>query len=153
MSVRMSLSEKFADKFIPEPMSGCWLWHGAAFVAGYGYIIHEGRKRPAHRVSYELHNGPIPDGMLVRHTCDNKACVNPQHLLAGTSQDNSDDCVRRGRIARNEACGRCKLSNVQVAEIRRRRANGELLVPLAKEFGVTHAQIRVISLGLSRRGM
>ena len=93
-----SLMEKFESKYIPEPMSGCWLWIGAnSGKGGYGQISINGRIKRAHRVSWELHRGFIPEGMLVCHHCDTPPCVNPDHLFVGTYSDNTIDSVKKGR--------------------------------------------------------
>jgi len=94
-----STQDRFEEKVSIEPNSGCWLWTGAANAAGYGrlYVWPEGKHQKAHRISYELHVGAIPDGMFVCHRCDNPSCVNPQHLFIGTRQDNVDDMNRKGR--------------------------------------------------------
>lgn len=89
--------ERFEEKFIPEPMSGCWLWTAAALPLGYGKMYVGGKLELAHRISYRLYKGPIPEGMLVRHRCDVVACVNPDHLETGTHQQNAGDMVERGR--------------------------------------------------------
>ena len=77
--------------------SGCWVWVGNRIPQGYGTIGVGGKPVRAHRYSWELHNGPIPDGLFVLHRCDNPPCVRPDHLFLGTALDNSRDCVDKGR--------------------------------------------------------
>jgi len=71
---------RFHKRISPEPMSGCWLWVGGSQRMGYGAFYLNGRMQPAHRVSYEMNNGPIPDGYHVHHMCGVTCCVNPIHL-------------------------------------------------------------------------
>ena len=80
--------------------SGCWEWNGTIAVNGYGVITsgkHGLRDAHMHRLSFEIFNGPIPAGAIVRHTCDNPPCMNPDHLLTGTQDDNMQDMVERRR--------------------------------------------------------
>lgn len=98
---RPSLAERFSERFIPEPNSGCWLWDGALNHHGYGQLSQTcGRPVKAHRVSYELSCGPIPQGMHVCHHCDVRSCVNPDHLFLGTQADNMLDMKKKGRAFR-----------------------------------------------------
>jgi hypothetical protein len=87
---------------MPEPNTGCWLWlgydntvYGAISVASDGVGGH--RMALAHRLSYELHVGPIPEGLEILHSCDTPLCINPDHLQPGTHRENVLDCVRKGR--------------------------------------------------------
>lgn len=91
----MTRSAPFEAFYIPEPMSGCWLWiGGVSYPPGYGRMT---RGQYAHRVSYEIHRGKIPVGMHVLHRCDNRLCVNPDHLFLGTQSDNMRDMMAKGR--------------------------------------------------------
>ena len=102
----------------------------------------------AHRVSYELHKGPIPEGLIVRHTCDNTSCVNPAHLLAGTHADNAKDCTERGRRAKvRRAHTRVrKLTDDQVRAI---RADTDKAHIVANKHGV--AEVTVYNIRARRR--
>lgn len=108
---RGDLAERFEAKFIPEPNSGCWLWFGSIDRKGYGQIrmpgkVGEGRLRYATHVSLELAGRPLPDGLWALHHCDMPACVNPDHLFAGTQLDNQQDSLRKGRHYKPPTTGR-----------------------------------------------
>lgn len=95
--------------------------------------------RLAHRLAYEVAYGEIPPGLVVRHSCDNPPCCNPNHLLLGSQLDNMQDMVRRKRkkiILRGEASHTAKLTEEAVREIRRRVGAGETRTVLARELGV-----------------
>lgn len=76
---------------------GCWIWNGPCTYARYGTLRIHGTHVAAHRFSWELHNGPIQNGLYVCHHCDNPPCVNPDHLFLGTNKDNVDDMWNKGR--------------------------------------------------------
>lgn len=79
---------------------GCWIWRGAVGTNGYGQIKAFGRMVSAHRFAFELYSGPIPDGAMLLHSCDNKMCVNPDHLRPGTAAENMQEAAERGRLPR-----------------------------------------------------
>lgn len=141
--------EDFEARYTPEPMSGCWLWIGALSPNGYGVFGGAGSK--AHRRSYEYHKGPIPSGLWVLHSCDNRACVNPSHLRTGTRRDNIDDMVRRRRNRVSKQRGvdnpAAKLTPADVVAIRAAVASGETISSIARRFGVTRCPVQRIASG------
>lgn len=135
----------FDEKCVPEPNSGCWLWTGAWDSYGYGAV---GDNRKSHRVSYEMHVGPIGPGLCVCHRCDTRACVNPAHLFLGTQADNTADKVAKGRAPRGEGVLRSRLTTKQAEEI---IASPKTCQELAAAYGVTETTVSYIKSGRTWR--
>jgi hypothetical protein len=114
----MSAIERF-NKYVIKNEEACWDWKGCK-LKGYGIVQVDGRSQRAHRVSYEIHKGPIPHGMNVLHQCDNPDCSNPDHLFLGTHQDNVADRVKKRRNANmnGENGPGAKLTFEQVSQIK-----------------------------------
>lgn len=136
--------EKFFSRLV-ETDSGCIEWTGAKHSDGYGWLTRKDKQILAHRYSYELKNGEIAAGLHVLHTCDNRPCVNPDHLYLGTHLKNMNDMGKRDRA------GASKLTNTQALEIRKRRANGERLKDIAEAFGVTSSAVWLIAIGRNHK--
>lgn len=127
-------------------MDGCFLctnYHKSK--DGHCQMQRDGKSIYVHRYIYEQCFGEIPDGYVIRHTCDNASCINPEHLILGTHQDNVRDRVERGRSARGNLNGRSKLTELDVIEIRNSRDRSS--VELGREYGVDPKAIRSIWQG------
>lgn len=139
------IEARLAARTEPVPFSGCLLWTGCTDGSGYGVIRAARKNLSTHRLAYEIANGPIPDGMVIRHTCDVRECCNPNHLLAGTHADNILDRDQRGRTSAGEAHPSSKLTEEQVLEI---RADGGHTVQrvLSYRYGITQSTVSQILL-------
>ena len=131
-------------------MSDCINWSKSLGHNGYGITTRNNKTYRAHRLAYcDYHGIDHSDikGMVVRHTCDNRKCINPEHLVIGTHQDNMDDMKKRNRTAKGEAHGRAKLSEVDIKTIRDRYIRGSKvhgLLAIAKDFGVAFQTVSKI---------
>lgn len=144
--IELSWPDRFRSKVAVAGPDECWLWT-ASQRGGYGKYG-QGRHQSlrAHRVSYELSVGPIPEGMMVCHTCDTKLCVNPAHLFLGSHAENMADRNQKGRQASGERHSQAKLTADDVENIRANRMNlsGRELAAL---FGVSPSLISCIFNG------
>jgi len=136
-----------------QKTEGCWEWTGCLY-RGYGRMRLNDKKRSrvmVHRFSWELHRGPIPDGLFVLHHCDNRCCINPDHLFLGTYSDNTRDCFTKGRNANNlpvaprgEAHPMSKLTEQQVLAIRQEYAEGVQRKNIAAKHGIIPSYVNAI---------
>lgn len=145
-SHKTTLAERLAYYSALAP-GGCLLWRAARNPKGYGHLKWKGVVWQAHRLAWVNTNGPIPDGLMVCHTCDTPACVNPAHLFLGTNGDNMSDRQSKGRQAFNRGTrnGRAKLTDAQIRDIRR---DSRSRVAIAREYGVTPSLISQICRGI-----
>lgn len=131
----------------PRDNDACWIWTGK-IRNGYGKfafkINGERRYVTAHRFSWELTNGPIPNGLFVCHKCDNPPCLNPLHLFLADALENMKDRDRKGRQARGEKGGTAKLTEEKVGQIRKKIANKEKIRDIVKEFNISSSSVYAI---------
>lgn len=127
---------------------GCWLWLGRKCPDGYGKLVHRRKVWGTHRISWLLHNGPIPDGMQVLHRCDVPACVNPAHLFLGTQIDNIRDMIAKGRAdtsgLRGERHHLARVNEAQVRTIRSLACERRSFASIARQLSVSEDIVRNI---------
>ena len=122
------------------PFHECWEWVGKKHPSGYGRMKIEARERSSHRVSFELFNGRISEGMHICHHCDNPGCVNPKHLFEGTRDDNMEDMRVKGRSG-------TKLNKADALNIYQRRGGIDPARVIAEEYGVAVGSVHKIWAG------
>ena len=149
-AITIPLKVRFQQYIGPTTPKGCILWTGTISSNGYGRILkdssHPGpRILQAHRLAWEYANGPIPNGFDILHTCDNPPCINPEHLVLGTQQDNMADMVSKGRQHKGQTCHLSQLTEEIVLAIRseykRRRVT---LQYLADKYDTTFSNVSAI---------
>jgi hypothetical protein len=138
------LSKKLKNVSINE--HGCWEWLKGLNSNGYGTIYHNGKKQYVHRLSYSLHVRTLRANEIILHSCDNPKCINPDHLISGTQQDNINDAKNKGRMARGERISKI-LTSEQVAEIRKMKAEGQKRGHVAMCFGLKKSTLDAIWSG------
>jgi hypothetical protein len=145
------VTDAFFKERIAVSSDGCWEWQRSLFKLGYACAKVGGKTMKAHRLSWEFYRGPIPDGMIICHHCDNRKCINPDHLFIGTTQDNVDDKMRKGRFVTTpgEKNGYAKLTAEQVRAI---RADSRAQHRIAADYGISQSNVSVIKQGKAWRG-
>jgi len=136
--ISIPIEDRFWDKVDIKGADECWEWTAWKNNRGYGQIGLGRKLVLAHRVSWELKNGPIPKGMEVLHKCDNPACVNPNHLFTGSQKDNMDDMAEKGRRPMGKDVWNAKLTKEDVVKI---RESNKKQAELAAIYDVTQSHI------------
>lgn len=141
--------ERFWSKVEKHGPSDCWEWKGCIDERGYGRFNYKGKWGRAHRASFEFEKGEIPEGMVIRHKCDNPRCVKPDHLEIGTQKENVRDKYDRGREfhQRGEHHGNAKLNEAQVMEIRQLLSAGMSQRAIARQFNISQFGVRYAAKG------
>ncbi len=168
VTIHGSIEKKFAIKSKGRNESGCWIWGGGLNKNGYGSLRDGVKMKGAHRVSWEIHFGQIPEGLSVLHKCNNPACVNPVHLKLGDHTENMDDRKNNGKpwhsdVFRRKLGNRMKgreitwgakiseatrkLTKEQAGDVLTRIQNGERICDLANELGMHRTSISKIKAG------
>lgn len=133
--------KRFMEK-VKQAESGCIEWQAGLARGGYGKFQYTGKTMAAHRVSYIFFRGEIPAGMCVMHKCDNRLCVNPQHLVLGTDAENVEDMDTKGRRGTKS-----QLTRAQAAQILELLASGMSQAKVGEMFGVHQTVVSRIKLG------
>ena len=141
------MTDRFTPKYVKEPNSGCWLWTAATGKGGYGVFRHRRQTMQAHRASWDIHNGPIPDGAWVLHHCDTPPCVNPAHLFLGDHDANMADAARKGRNAHGSKAPHSILTEAQAGQIKGLLNQGRTVREVADQIGVDYRLVDNIKRG------
>lgn len=138
------IEQKFWSKVNVGAQDECWLWKSERDYYGKVKLPKCGPQVDSHKLAYILANGAVPQGLVVRHSCDVKRCCNPKHLLLGTKHDNILDAVERRQHAFGERIGQSVLKDPQIVEIREQFAQGYSHREIARTFGVNRRTVGLI---------
>jgi len=138
--------ERIKKRADVDPGTGCWNWSGVLHKQGYGMIRSGRTHHLTHRASYKVFKGEIPDGLFVCHRCDNRKCVNPDHLFLGTVQDNQRDMKSKDRSMFGEKSSAAKLKESDVLQILSLKG-GMTQRAIAKMFNVSPSLVCMILKG------
>lgn len=145
---------RFHASYTINATTGCWEWTGWIHPKQYGVLVvgGESKKIRAHRFSFELFCGEIPQGVFVCHACDNRKCVNPDHLFLGTARDNNQDCIQKGRAAFQVGTAPVKVSWHMATTMRVLYARGQhSMREIAEIYGLSKASVSGILTGRTRQ--
>jgi hypothetical protein len=147
-----SLHDVF-EYYTIDPRTGCWNWTRAK-RKGYGVIVYEGRQLASHRVSYQIHKGPIAEGKSVCHSCDNPACINPDHLFEGTHRENMIDKEAKGRgnhvSLKGEDNPNCIVPDASVISLLKDYIAGMSHAGISSKYGISVKSVPDFTTGKSR---
>lgn len=147
------MRQRLASK-VTVTASGCHEWGGFIDPKGYGTLSYRNANVRAHRLAYAAHLGPVPDNMQVCHRCDNRRCINPDHLFLGTNRDNINDMVAKGRSRGRRGPRGSRSWAERTAEIIRRMAAGERQADIGQTFGLTQSGVsKALSKARSTQGV